>query len=55
LQTLRGMVRRVTALFPKTYGIYLEICQARGISAEGGQLDLSGCAEFFAKLLGPQG
>uniref|UniRef100_A0A383VGH0 Uncharacterized protein n=1 Tax=Tetradesmus obliquus TaxID=3088 RepID=A0A383VGH0_TETOB len=53
--TLRGIVRRVIALFPEAYALYLRICRERGISEEGSQLDLSACEEFFAGLLAPLG
>lgn len=48
-------MRRVIALFPEAYALYLRICRERGISEEGSQLDLSACEEFFAGLLAPLG
>ncbi|KAF6261301.1 hypothetical protein COO60DRAFT_792551 [Scenedesmus sp. NREL 46B-D3] len=53
--TLRGTVRRITALFPAAYNAFLEICQARELSAEGAQLDLKACEEFFVRVLAPPG
>jgi hypothetical protein len=52
VQVLRGIVRRVTALFPAAYDAYLDICRDKGISEKGAQLDLDCCKGFFVRVLG---